>query len=94
MFYTEDLENTIEELVFMNLKNIIEEDIINFCKCQICIQDIAAIVLNKVPPKYKINIIDKFSLTEKEKDELDKLSVIIREALITAIEIVENSPHH
>lgn len=94
MFYTEDLNNVVEEMVFMNLKNIIDEGTMSFCNCTICLQDIAAIVLNKIPPLYKTNFVDKLSPTDKEREKLEHLNVIIKEELINAIEKVKMAPHH
>jgi len=94
MFHTEDLENIIEELVFKELHNIMVSNKVEFCNCRICIQDIAAIVLNRIPARYKNNIIDKMYPNKKEEEKLEKLSILINEQILLAIEKVKEKPHH
>ncbi len=93
-FYTEDLENIIEDIIFEELYFIIEEKKLKFCQCNICIQDIAAIALNKIPPKYKSNLFDKRNPNKYEKQELAKAHDDARKYLLDAIEKVNNKPHH
>ncbi|MGM0509338.1 MAG: late competence development ComFB family protein [Fusobacteriota bacterium] len=93
-FYTADLENIVEEMVFEELYKIIEEGKLDFCKCNICIQDIAAIVLNEVPGKYKSNFADKSFPSELDKQEEFFLKRKIKHNIIWAIEKVNQNPHH
>jgi len=93
-FYTEDLENTIEEIVFEELYKIINEKKVEFCQCNICIQDIAAIVLNKVNPRYKSNLFDKKNPSQYEKSDLEQTRRNIRKILRDGIEKVKSNPHH
>ncbi|BDU49614.1 late competence development ComFB family protein [Haliovirga abyssi] len=94
MFHTEDLENVIEELVFKELHKIISEKSVEFCTCKICLQDIAAIVLNRIPPRYKNSIIDKMYPNKREEEKLEKLENLIDEQLLVAIEKIKENPHH
>lgn len=93
-FYTEELENMLEELVFEQLYEIVKNNEKEFCKCNICIQDIAAIVLNKMPPRYKNSVVDKVYINENERKVTDKLRMEIRKNLFEAIEKTAHFPHH
>lgn len=94
IFYTDDLENIIEELLFEELDKIIKSNSLDFCTCEVCIQDIAAIVLNKTDPLYKNNIVDKRFPSEREQVKLDKIRAEIRERLLNSIDLVNKNPHH
>lgn len=94
MFHTEDLENVIEELVFKELHKIMATKSIEFCTCKICLQDIAAIVLNRIPPRYKNSMIDKMYPNKREEERLEKLSTMINEQILVAIEKIRDNPHH
>ena len=48
-----NLENILEEIVFKELHLLHQDSSIKFCKCNICTQDIAAIVLNSMQPMYE-----------------------------------------
>lgn len=93
-FYTEELENMLEELVFEQLYEIIKKNEKEFCKCNICIQDIAAIVLNKMPPRYKNSVVDKVYINENERQINEKLRAEIKANLLDAINKTANFPHH
>lgn len=93
-FYTDDLENEVEEIVFEELYFIIKEEKVKFCQCDICIQDIAAIVLNTIPPRYKSNLFDKKNPRGEEKKQLEKIRNDARNIILKAIAKVNNKPHH
>jgi len=93
LFYTDDLENEMEELVFMELRNVIDEDKVNFCRCKLCVQDIAAIALNNLRPKYSSNKVERNYNRYKRKLN-PQLQLRVKNEVYRAIELVNNRPHH
>ena len=91
---TGDLENRAEELFFMELHKLIEGKTTEFCHCDICLQDIAAIVLNKIPSKYENNFVDKTEPSEEELAKLETLRQSVEEQLLPAIDLITRKPHH
>lgn len=91
---TGDLENRVEELFFMELHKLIEGESVDFCHCDICLQDIAAIVLNRVPSKYENNFVDKTEPSEEERAKLEALRQRVVDQLSSAIDLVTKKPHH
>jgi competence protein ComFB len=93
-FFTDELENAMEEIVFEQLDIIIKKKEESFCKCNICIQDIAAVALNNLPARYKNSLLDRIYISEDEKRRTLEMKVKVREELLNAIEKVRNFPHH
>lgn len=88
------LENLTENLVFQELHNFIEK-IKNtpnsqFCICNICLADVAAIVLNDIKPQYCSNFIDK----DKSKDYYEKHRLEVQRKIVQAFDTVKLNPHH
>jgi competence protein ComFB len=94
MFYTEDLNNVSEEVVFEELSRIITAGEKTFCQCNVCIQDIAAIALNAIPPKYESNYIEKQYPRRERLDGLRRLREQVQGALHEAIRMIQQNPHH
>ena len=96
LFYTEDLENEAEELFFRELKNIIDSGEHNFCRCSICIQDIAAIGLNSVKPMDSSNRLERIMTNSgiKKNRKVEEAAENIRKEIIKAIALVNAAPHH
>ena len=93
LFYTDDLENEMEELVFMELRNVIDEDKVNFCRCKLCVQDIAAIALNNLRPKYSSNKVER-NYNRYRRKLNPQLQLRVKNEVYRAIELVNNRPHH
>lgn len=93
-FDTGDLENRVEELVFMELHKLIEDESNEFCRCDICLLDIAALVLNSVPSKYENNFVDKMEPSEDKTTKLEALRQKVVEKMPAAIQLVTDKPHH
>ena len=93
LFYTEDLENKMEELVFMELRNVIDEEKVNFCRCKLCIQDIAAIALNNLRPKYSSNKIERNYMKHQKRVDTT-LQMRVKNEVYRAIDLVNKRPHH
>ena len=58
-FETDELENVTKEIVFEVLYHLIHEDNIDAPDDPTCLQDVAAIALNALPPKYAVSYLDK-----------------------------------
>ena len=93
LFYTEDLENEMDELVFMELRNVIDEEKVNFCRCKLCIQDIAAIALNNLRPKYSSNKIERNYMKHQKRVDTT-LQMRVKNEVYRAIDLVNKRPHH
>ena len=87
-----NLENILEEMVFKELYLIIQDSHIKVCKCNTCVQDIAAIVLNTMTPMYENS--EKYLPNEEKKDEYTKIVENVRKSLKSAVEKVIEAPHH
>lgn len=83
------LVNVMEELVVSKLDATLMR--FNCCKCNKCKKDIAAIALNRLPPKYIV--IDEND-TVKRKEAEDKYASDVTGALVQAILAVKKEPRH
>lgn len=94
LYTTTGLENLAEELVFQELYDFTQKAKImpdnDLCICCICLADIAAIVLNELPPFYCSNFIDK----DKNMNYYTKYKSEVQQKIIAAIDIVKKNPHH
>lgn len=83
--------NYMEDAVFELLDKLLAERD-DICKCERCKLDIAALVLNKLPPKYVVT--QKGSVyTRLGELQLQSRVDTIRE-FTNAIKIVKNKPNH
>ncbi len=90
-----ELFNVTEDVVFFELHHVIASKQVDFCRCEICLLDIAAITLNQLPPVYWGNRYEKYSpRTDEQKAQAEKLHRLAHERLLLAIEIVKVNPHH
>ena len=92
-FITEDMENLSEEIVFEELSKLQEEGQHKFVETTVAIQDIAAIALNNMPPKYICSFIEKQYPRQNLLDEVNDLKKYARRQLIKAIKKVNENPH-
>lgn len=76
-----------EKLVIESINQTIEEGTI-YCKCDICLSDIAALALNHLPPRYVTNLLDY--APSLDKLSLDKIKRVVEKAVTT----VTQNPHH
>lgn len=93
-FHTEELENITEEIVFEQLHLMVQSGEEKIPNSEGCLQDIAAIALNRLPPKYAVCFIDKVNPRTERLEQLIELEKNARKELLRAIEIVRNNPHH
>ena len=92
-FVTEDMENLSEEIVFEELSKLLEEGQHKFSETAVTVQDIAAIALNNMPPKYICSFIEKQYPRQNLLDEVNDLKKYARRQLIKAIKKVNDHPH-
>lgn len=92
-FVTEDMENLSEEIVFEELSNIMDEGQHKFADSAVTVQDIAAIALNNMPPKYICSFIEKQYPRANLLEEVRDLKKYARRQLIKAIKKVNENPH-
>ena len=92
-FVTEDMENLSEEIVFEELSILIEEGQHKFADTPVTVQDVAAIALNNMPPKYVCSFIEKQYPRQNLLDEVNDLKKYARRQLIKAIRKVNDNPH-
>ena len=64
----------------------------DICKCDKCIQDIKAIALNNLKPKYVVT--EKGMIYTKTNERAVQFEVDVTRELIKAIEIVSKNPKH
>lgn len=86
------IKNYMEDVVLDVVNKIWCDKTIHTCKCNTCKDDIMAISLNNLPPKYFAssngNVWLKLMLSDNQK-----ITDVIS-AVTSAIEIVSNNPHH
>ena len=93
LFMTDDLENLTEEIVFEQILLLQEERYTSLPQTKIAIQDVAAIALNNMPPKYICSFIDKVEPRQELLDELQDLRKYARRQVLKAIRRVNQHPH-
>ncbi|HCC36446.1 MAG TPA: competence protein ComFB [Treponema sp.] len=86
------LKNEAEKLVLNELEyqlNMIDEE---FCRCNDCVVDMAAMALNSVKPLYRFSLLGTLYAAQamNEKSYADS----VQQAVAQAIEKVRNNPSH
>lgn len=84
------IKNYMEEIVFSLIDEVLED--INVCKCDKCIQDIAAIALNDLPARYIVS--KKGELYSKIDSLKQQFEVDVISAITKAAVLVKRSPRH
>ncbi len=93
MYVHDDLENLCEELVFEQIHKIKTEGKVAFSDNPVTIQDIAAIALNAMPPKYVTSILEKQFPRPELRAEVNDLRRYARRQVLKAIKKVNEHPH-
>ncbi|NLY43483.1 MAG: late competence development ComFB family protein [Clostridiaceae bacterium] len=84
------LKNYMEEVVASVIKRVLKDA--NCCTCEKCINDVTAIALNNLPPRYIVTEEGELYLKFREiqqQYEVDAIAAILR-----AAEIVKKNPRH
>jgi competence protein ComFB len=84
-----EIFNFNEQAVLETMREIYESDP-SLCKCSLCIEDIFALALNSLPPRY----IQATSMTEYEASPDYIGNDEVREKVATAVEKVSKRPNH
>ncbi len=87
-----EIDNLNEELVIELMEKVLDEDK-SICRCQLCIEDIFALSLNKLKPLYvqgtsREGIFKEYDLTKI----LDRK--LVEKAILEALNRVSRYPHH
>ncbi|WP_446898639.1 late competence development ComFB family protein [Clostridium sp. LBM24168] len=85
------IKNYMEDIVDRLLPKVLE-NYDNICKCPRCIDDIKAITLNNLSPKYIST--EKGLLYTKLNELSDKFNTNIVKEIALAIDIVSRNPSH
>jgi len=86
------IENLNEELVIEVMEKIINDDN-TICKCQLCIEDIYALSLNKIKPLYVQSTFKESTFKGYDlKKILDK--ELVGKAINDAIATISRNPNH
>lgn len=85
-----EVKNVMEELVTECINNNIER--LQCCTCEQCKADIAAYVLNHIPPRYVAT--EKGKLFTKVEQMGKDMKTEIMVEVIRAAEVVKKSPRH
>jgi len=93
MYPSEDLENLCEELVYEQIHKIIEAGEPEFPSTNVSIQDVAAIALNNMPPKYICNFLEKNYPSQTLLEEVSDLKKYARRQVLKAVKKVIENPH-
>jgi competence protein ComFB len=81
-----DVKNANYERVAAVLDKFLKERYRNVCSCPRCVNDIAAIALNYLPPHYYVDI--------NEEKEIGSPWVMVETAVVEAIDRVSENPNH
>ena len=81
------MENEVDVLLKELLKNYSD-----VCQCEHCLADIKALALNELKPHYVVT--HKGELYTKLNEFSQQFEVDIYKALIDAIKVVKEKPHH
>lgn len=93
-FPHDELENLSEEIVFEELYRLISEDEWDIPEDDISLQDIAAIALNNMPPKYVSSVVEKNYPRQELIDEVRDLKRYARRQVLRALALVKANPHN
>jgi len=85
------VHNYMENAVDMLIDKVLNK-YDDMCKCEICVNDIKAIALNKLKPHYVST--KKGDLYTKVDEMYVQFDVDIYKALVEAVEIVKKNPRH
>jgi len=84
------LKNYMEEIVFTMMKKVLMD--MDVCTCEKCCLDIAAIALNRLPPKYIVT--EKGELYSKANTLIQQFEVDVIAAITKAAIKVKENPRH
>ena len=88
-FSLRDVINFNEHLVLKAIKDILDSDA-SLCRCSLCIEDVFALALNSLPPRYiQITSVERYSAS---KDYISEKEV--KQKVLEAWKIISRNPGH
>ncbi|MEK6743241.1 MAG: late competence development ComFB family protein [Nitrospirota bacterium] len=78
--------NANHEKVLSVLDGILQDDRYAFCRCDKCLNDIAALALNYLPPHYYVDA--------GSGGDIGSPSVMVEHAVLEAMDLVGKNPRH
>ena len=87
-----NVKNCMEELVWSHLNRVLESYPENLCRCQRCQNDLAALALNFLPPRYVAT--DRGEIFTKIRGLEAQFTVDVISAISMAAVIVSKNPRH
>ncbi len=85
-----NIRNESRELVYERIGKLLEERD-DFCRCETCVLDLIAFLLNRVTPRYTTSMLGDLHpdrvLTKKVQVEIDL-------ALMAGLKRIQKHPHH
>lgn len=90
MIHSGQIRNVTEELVLMQVETMRSQ--LPCCTCDQCLLDVAALALNKLPPKYVVS--QRGALFSKLNACTPQQSADISAAVMHAAVLVANRPRH
>ena len=84
-----DVKNANYERVISVMDKYLKERYRNVCSCPRCVNDIAALALNYLPPHYYVH-----ADHGKENKEIGSPWVMVETAVVEAIDRVSENPNH
>jgi competence protein ComFB len=89
----DDLFNVSEAIVLEEIQRLLDEGHPDMPDSEIGLQDIAAIALNNMPPKYICSPLEKAAPSVQLQQEMEDLRQFARRQLLKAIRKVKAHPH-
>lgn len=85
------VKNYMEDVVKRLVPEVLNE-YKDVCKCPMCVEDIEAIVLNSMPPKYAVS--EKGALYIKTNELSTQFKMDVIKEIVIAIGVVSENPRH
>ena len=85
-----NIRNESRELVYERIGKLLEERD-DFCRCETCVLDLTAFLLNRVTPRYTTSMLGDLHPDRVLKK---KIQVEIDLALMAGLKRIQKHPHH
>jgi len=86
------LHNVLEEIVIEQVRLMLEKKYDNLCRCEACIYNISAIVLNNLNPYYITSKQDELIGRAEKYNLVESIEITVK--VIHAIESIKNNKTH
>jgi len=89
-YNVELIKNRTEDVVFERIGKLLDERN-DFCRCQECVLDLVAYILNHVKPRYYASLLGPI---QPNLDREKRIGIEIDLAIKRGIEKIKKHPHH